>query len=93
MGEKITRRSFIKTGAGTGLGAAVAGRAASAGPIMVTPGSVKPVVVASANGNKHKNGGPHTAVEEAFGRGDMANVGTDPVLDNKPDGPFDCANL
>jgi len=68
MGEKITRRSFIKAGAATGLGAAVTGRAASAGPIMVAPGSVKPVVIASANGNKYKNGGPRTAVEEAFER-------------------------
>jgi len=29
---------------------------------------VKPVVVSSANGNKFKNGGPRTAVEEAFRR-------------------------
>jgi N4-(beta-N-acetylglucosaminyl)-L-asparaginase len=68
MGEKITRRSFIKAGAATGLGAAVTGRAASAGPSMVAPASVKPVVIASANGNKYKNGGLRTAVEEAFER-------------------------
>jgi N4-(beta-N-acetylglucosaminyl)-L-asparaginase len=34
----------------------------------MVPKSVKPVVVASANGNRYKNGGPRTAVAEAFER-------------------------
>jgi N4-(beta-N-acetylglucosaminyl)-L-asparaginase len=38
------------------------------GPTVLAPKTVKPVVIASANGNKYKNGGPRTAVEEAFGR-------------------------
>ena len=33
---------------------------------MLTPRSVKPVVVASANGNRYKNGGTQTCVEKAF---------------------------
>jgi N4-(beta-N-acetylglucosaminyl)-L-asparaginase len=36
--------------------------------VVLTPGSVRPVVVASANGNQYKNGGPRTAVEEAHRR-------------------------
>jgi len=35
---------------------------------MLAPRAVRPVVVASANGHKYKNGGPRTAVEEAFQR-------------------------
>src|SRR5438477_327102 len=35
-------------------------------PTVVTPRSVKPVVVAAANGNRYKNGGSQTAVEKAF---------------------------
>ena len=44
---------------------------------MLTPSVVKPVVVSSANGNRFKNGGPRTAVEEAFA---MITRGAD-VLD------------
>ena len=36
------------------------------GPTIAAPRSVRPVVVASANGHEHRNGGPRTAVEEAF---------------------------
>ena len=35
---------------------------------MSVPKTVKPVVVSSANGNVYKNGGPRTAVAEAFER-------------------------
>jgi N4-(beta-N-acetylglucosaminyl)-L-asparaginase len=61
----ISRRDFVKTGA---LGAAgVSAPAARAqGPTVLAPGAVKPVVVASANGHQYRNGGPRTAVEEAF---------------------------
>ena len=44
---------------------------------MMTPKSVKPVVVASSNGNKFKNGGAKTCVETAFA---MITGGAD-VLD------------
>src|SRR5438128_7523246 len=35
-------------------------------PALVTSRSIKPVVIAAANGNRYKNGGPQTAVEKAF---------------------------
>jgi N4-(beta-N-acetylglucosaminyl)-L-asparaginase len=41
---------------------------AAAAPAVLASSTVKPVVVASANGNKLKNGGPRTAVAEAFAR-------------------------
>ena len=43
----------------------------------MTPKSVKPVVISSANGNRYKNGGAVTCVEKAFA---MMTQGTD-VLD------------
>jgi N4-(beta-N-acetylglucosaminyl)-L-asparaginase len=36
------------------------------GPTVLTATSVKPVVIASVNGNRFKNGGTRTCVEEAF---------------------------
>lgn len=57
MGSKLTRRSFLRAGAGL---------AAAAAPVFAVPRSVKPVVVASPNGNRFRNGGPRTCVEEAF---------------------------
>jgi N4-(beta-N-acetylglucosaminyl)-L-asparaginase len=35
-------------------------------PNILTPSGVKPIVIASANGNKYKNGGDMTAVHKAF---------------------------
>ena len=62
----ISRREFVKAGVAAG---AVAGAGpARQGPTVMTPKSVKPVVVSSANGNRFKNGGPRTCVEEAFAR-------------------------
>lgn len=68
MGEKISRREFVKTGTAIGVMAAGAAPSFAEGPTVMTPKTVKPVVIASANGNKYKNGGPRTAVEEAFQR-------------------------
>jgi len=62
----ISRRDFVRTSA---MGAAAAGPASplsAQAPTAVAPRSVKPVVVASANGHEFRNGGPRTAVEEAF---------------------------
>ena len=64
MPKPLSRREFAKA---TGVGALVA----SAGPAFaqapaVRTGGVKPVVIASANGNRFKNGGARTAVELAF---------------------------
>jgi N4-(beta-N-acetylglucosaminyl)-L-asparaginase len=61
----MTRREFVATSAAaTGLGAVVSPAFGQAPAIRV--GGVKPVVVASANGNRFKNGGPATGVEKAF---------------------------
>ena len=46
-------------------------------PAVLTPGSSKPIVISSANGNKFKNGGDKTCVEKAFA---MITKGED-VLD------------
>src|SRR5688572_1962792 len=60
---KITRRDFVR--AGTGIVAATAAPAFGQAPAVMTTAS-RPVVIASANGNTFRNGGPRTAVEEAF---------------------------
>jgi N4-(beta-N-acetylglucosaminyl)-L-asparaginase len=68
MAEKMSRRAFVKAGTAAGVLASAAPEAFGQAPTVVTPKSVSPVVIASANGNKFKNGGPRTAVEEAFTR-------------------------
>ena len=71
----MNRRDFVRTTIGATL-AAGAPRAllAQQAPNVITPKSVKPVVIASANGNKFKNGGDMTAVHLAF---TMMMKGTD----------------
>jgi N4-(beta-N-acetylglucosaminyl)-L-asparaginase len=54
MARKLSRRELVKS--------------AAAAPAVIIKGGAKPVVVASANGNRFKNGGPRTAVAEAFER-------------------------
>jgi N4-(beta-N-acetylglucosaminyl)-L-asparaginase len=66
VGQKVSRREFVQAGAG--IAAVGAAPALAQGPTVFVPGTTKPVVIASANGNKFKNGGPRTAVEEAFTR-------------------------
>src|SRR5688572_1792133 len=68
MGEPVTRRDFVKVGAAAGVLASGARPASAQGPTILTPSAVKPLVIASANGHKFKNGGPRTTVEEAFTR-------------------------
>ena len=80
---KMSRREFFAAGAaatGVASSAAAAGRllspgpalgqgsAASGGPAILAPRTQKPVVIASANGNKFKNGGERTCVQEVFER-------------------------
>ncbi len=68
MSRKMNRREFVKTGSAAGLAAAAAPAAAfGQAPTMITPGNSKPVVVASGNGHRFKNGGDKTGVETAFG--------------------------
>lgn len=66
MSRRINRREFVRTGAAAGMAAAVPPATWAQAPTVMTPRSVKPVVIASANGNRYKNGGPVTCVEKAF---------------------------
>ena len=75
MATKLTRREFVRTSAAAGvaLGASpVFGKAPA-----VQTNAVKPVVVASNNGNVYKNGGAEVGVQKAF---NMMTKGAD-VLD------------
>src|SRR5437773_4139331 len=76
--KKLNRREFVQTTTAAGV-AAAAGPATLFGqaPTVMTPKSVKPVVISSANGHRYKNGGTKTCVETAFG---LMTGGTD-VLD------------
>jgi N4-(beta-N-acetylglucosaminyl)-L-asparaginase len=76
MPRRVSRREFVLTGTAAGI-AAAAPRAVSAQAPAVVARRAKPVVVASANGNVHKNGGSQTCVEKAFA---MMTGGSD-VLD------------
>ena len=73
MSERISRRKFVAAGT-AGLAAAAAVPAFGQSPTVMTKKTVKPTVIASANGNVHKNGGTMTCVEKAFS---MMTAGTD----------------
>ncbi len=73
MSKKLSRREFVKSGAAA-AGLAAASQTVGAAPTIITPQSVKPVVIASGNGNRYKNGGDETCVERAFR---MMTSGTD----------------
>jgi N4-(beta-N-acetylglucosaminyl)-L-asparaginase len=73
---KLNRRQFVQTTTGAAAVAAAKPLFGQA-PTMMTPKSVKPVVVSSSNGNRFKNGGSKTCVETAFA---MITSGAD-VLD------------
>ena len=77
MSRKIKRRDFMRTGTVAGLTLAAASKKTAGFPTIMTQSPVKPVVVASANGNRFKNGGTVTAVQKAF---TMMTNGSD-VLD------------
>lgn len=76
MSTKITRRKFVQGSTAAGLALATPSPRFGQAPAVRAAG-VKPVVVASANGNRFKNGGPHTGVKVAF---ELITKGTD-VLD------------
>src|SRR5258708_28383233 len=77
-GSLMNRRDFVKTTTAAGVAAGSASQPLfGQAPTVMTPKSVKPVVVASRNGNKFKNGGTQTCVEKAFS---MITGGSD-VLD------------
>jgi N4-(beta-N-acetylglucosaminyl)-L-asparaginase len=72
---KINRREFVMSGAAAGIAAAAQAHPTQ-GP-AVRSAVAKPVIVSSANGHRHKNGGSQTCVEKAF---EMITRGSD-VLD------------
>jgi N4-(beta-N-acetylglucosaminyl)-L-asparaginase len=76
MKKQFTRRDFV-TGTSVAGVLATARPAFGKAPLVWTQRSVKPVVVASANGNRYKNGGDVVCVQKAFS---MITQGSD-VLD------------
>jgi N4-(beta-N-acetylglucosaminyl)-L-asparaginase len=67
MTERISRREFVvATAAGVAAAAVPAQSQERAGATTMTKKSVRPVVVASSNGHRYKNGGQRTCVETAF---------------------------
>src|SRR5256714_6387149 len=75
----MNRRRFVQSSVAGGLTLAVTPRALlGQAPTVTSSKSVKPVVVASANGNKFKNGGDMTGVQKAF---TMMSSGNADVLD------------
>jgi N4-(beta-N-acetylglucosaminyl)-L-asparaginase len=64
----VSRREFVKAGAGATVVAALPGASVGAAPTVLVRKATPPVVIASANGHKFKNGGPRTCVEEALQR-------------------------
>jgi N4-(beta-N-acetylglucosaminyl)-L-asparaginase len=75
MRQTLTRRQFVQ--ASTAAGVAVATPTTLFGQAPAVQTGIRPVVIASSNGNVHKNGGTKTGVQLAF---DMITGGAD-VLD------------
>jgi len=63
MSRGVSRRTFVKTGVAAGVAIAAGGA-----PAVVAGKAARPLVIASKNGHAFKNGGPRTAVQEAFER-------------------------
>ena len=62
----ITRRDFVRAGVLVGAASGLADEHARAQAPAIRKSSARPVVIASGNGNRFKNGGDRTCVEEAF---------------------------
>ena len=62
----ISRRDFVRASVLAGVAAGAAGERVLAQAPAVRSSSARPVVIASGNGNRFKNGGDRTCVEEAF---------------------------
>jgi len=73
----INRREFVKAGSAAGVAVLAPRVVVAQAPTMVTPTSVRPVVIADKSGIDFKNGGPMCAVEKAYS---MIVAGAD-VLD------------
>ena len=70
----MNRREFVVTGAAGLAAAAAPSAAADKGPAVIRQNASRPVVVASGNGHRYRNGGTRTCVETAF---EMMTKGTD----------------
>jgi N4-(beta-N-acetylglucosaminyl)-L-asparaginase len=68
MKGPISRRRFVKSGTALGALAAGARPLFAQSPTVLVRKATPPVVIASANGNTVKNGGPRTCVAEAYER-------------------------
>src|SRR5688572_13098556 len=62
----INRRKFVRASVMVGVAVAATGERVVTQAPAVRTGSSRPVVIASGNGNRFKNGGDRTCVEEAF---------------------------
>lgn len=86
MTHNINRREFVVSGAAAGISLTIpssgvaqpAADNAVEAPAIITRSAAAPLVIASGNGNRYKNGGTQTAVEKAF---TMMTGGAD-VLDS-----------
>jgi N4-(beta-N-acetylglucosaminyl)-L-asparaginase len=86
MARRLNRRQFVQVTAAAGLAAGAPAPMFGQAPTVMTPRSVKPVVIASGNGQMFKNGGTQTTVEKAFS---MITSGSD-VLDALVEGVTIC---
>ena len=77
MSDTQTRRDFVRTGALAGAALVVPGHALEGAPAVHTRRQARPVVIASANGNRSRGEDGKTCVQTAF---DMMIAGGD-VLD------------
>ena len=66
MTKRIKRRDFMRNSAVAGVVLATPKPEALGFPTIFTQSAVKPLVIASANGNRFKNNGPVTGVQKAF---------------------------
>jgi N4-(beta-N-acetylglucosaminyl)-L-asparaginase len=62
----MNRREFVVAGAAAGLVSGAPRKLMGQAPTMMVPKSVRPVVIASDNGNVFKHGGDVTCVQKAF---------------------------
>ena len=66
LSMSMNRRDVLRAGVAAGMAASAPRSLFGQAPAVVTGTGVKPVVVASANGNLYKNGGDVTCVQKAF---------------------------
>jgi N4-(beta-N-acetylglucosaminyl)-L-asparaginase len=66
MSKKMKRRDFIRNTAVAGVAIAATKSDVTGFPMILSQSAVKPLVIASANGNRFKHTGNVTAVQKAF---------------------------